>query len=232
MKRCKGLLAGILILCLMLVACDCYVDATYPPSSTQTYHDYTNQELLDLICREGYLNAWGAGGNIEEYSIAGLTAFSTTCPPLAELLSRPSAMQTLQTYGPELVAHYEGETRDSLEKLLGWVFQIDLPDPTEEAPIDFTEYTDLELLEAICNDGYLEEWSLRSDEAFLCISGLVSLTESCPPLAELLHRPSAAESVRIYAPELMENASLITSAALPNFVYVLTGEYPKGGDRG
>lgn len=167
------------------------VAPTIDPNKPLT--ELTDYELLCAMGEKDALNIWNTSSYyLPPYDIYTLILGS---PEFAELITRPTIVDSIKTHIVSLYEMYPGCAFDGLE-----VYIPQIEAYTSDASDARKELTDYELLRIMAEKRVvldLATMSYMGEYQFSCLIGL------SPEFAELMTRPTAAESIKTHVPTLM-----------------------------
>ena len=164
------------------------------------YALYTDNMLLREISSYDSIQLLGLSSDHTTYSVAGVYELSADIPPLRELLSRPTAVSSMNKHLPTL---YEEYSKSTDYRISGFAFPYQTMFEIFCTKTGFRQSsTDQMLINGLCvNDIFLQACSNTNMDS---IAELMEVSSNCTPLFDLLSSPSAVPSIRKYVPQLIE----------------------------
>lgn len=164
------------------------------------YTLYSDKMLLREISSYDSIQLLGLSSDHATYSVAGVYELSADIPPLRELLSRPTAVNSMNKHLPAL---YEEFSKSSDYRISDFAF------PYQRMFEIFctktgssNSSTDQLSINGLCvSDIFLQSCANANLDS---VAELMAVSNKCPPLFDLLNSPSALPSIRAYVPELIE----------------------------
>ena len=165
-----------------------------------TYALYSDKMLLREVSSYDSIQLLGLSSDYTTYSVAGVYELSADIPPLRELLSRPTAVSSMNKHLPAL---YEKFSKSTDYRISGFAFPYQTMFEIFCTKTGFRQSsTDQMLINGLCvNDIFLQACSNTNMDS---ISELMEVSSNCTPLFDLLSSPSAVPSIRKYVPQLIE----------------------------
>ena len=164
------------------------------------YTLYSDKMLLREISSYDSIQLLGLSSDHATYSVAGVYELSADIPPLRELLSRPTAVSSMNKHLPAL---YEEFSKSSDYRISGFAFPYQTMFEIFCSETSFVELSSDQLyLNGLCvRDSFLQACANANMDS---VAELMAVSSDCPPLFDLLSSPSALPSIREYVPELIE----------------------------
>ncbi|MBQ8769139.1 MAG: hypothetical protein IJZ15_05805 [Oscillospiraceae bacterium] len=195
-----GLHRILIFLIAALFLCGCSANPTQTSPATEPNTDtakplteLTDYELLCIMAEKKVVLDYAACSYMGEYPFTTLILIS---PEFAELMTRPTAADSLRTYAAQLEEEYPGSAMLFIEP-----YAPDMEAFINEATKSRTDLTDYELLRIMAEKEVCFDWK---NFDFCGEYPFTTLTYISPEFTELLTRPTAADSLRANIGTLMD----------------------------
>lgn len=208
----------------------------------------TDKALVRAIAEFPYLIDIGLYGNFPKDYDTGIQRVQTYCSAMDKLLSKKNAAEILERYSTEVIAEMkEAEPgryfqycypEEALAILEDYARRsVNYPPIGSDYQAFYEDISDEELLRQVIECRFLAaHTSLK--KAGADFTGWQYISESCPPLRELLSRETALESLRTYGPPLIgqcaaaqeETPQRDSLEALENLIYSCCPELNPSGE--
>ena len=198
----KRMIPILLILSIFFCLCSC--SNTKAPTATEPsvvptiepnkpLIELTDYELLCIMAEKKVVRDYSVCSYMGEYPFTTLMLIS---PEFSELMTRPTAPDSLRTYAAQLEEEYPGSAMTFIEP-----YAPDMEAFINNAAESRTDLTDYELLRIMAEKGVCFDWKMFD---FWGEYPFTTLTYISPEFTELMTRSTAADSIRTYVDQLME----------------------------
>lgn len=193
MKRKTLILLSLLLAVTILISLLLYINQN-------PYAHYSDKMLLREVSSYDSIQLLGLSSASATYSVAGVYELSAEIPPLRELLSRPTAVSSMNKHLPAL---YEEFSKSSDYRISGFAFPYQRMFEIFCTKTGSSKSsTDQLSINGLCvNEIFMQACANANMDS---VAELMAVSSDCPPLFDLLSSPSALPSIREFVPELIE----------------------------